>query len=402
MKTATQPSERKARSTRLIIFRILAVLIGILIGLAVAEAGLRIVEKTRLGNRLAPMVSDPLLGNRLVPNSAGHDANGFRNDTIRPRVDIVALGDSQTWGVNVQSVDSWPRQLEKLSGTSVYNMGVGGYGPVQYWALTDKSLEFSPKTVVVGFYLGNDLYDAYALAYANDAYADLRVKPPVEEMRIDTIKPKSDFLWSEEKNFHNNYGRSSPSGWSLWLREHTAIGRLLNTAGLWPGATDVDYEIDKAWARAHPDHGAICEDAQVRTVFATAYRLTGLNLDEPRIAEGWRISKDALSRTHQRVISKGAKFLVLVIPTKELVYAELMQQEGKSSGTYQLLIEMENRVRNDALSFCAQQNLMCVDALPNLRSAIARRQKIYPSSTESHPNADGYRVLAELVNGAMK
>jgi hypothetical protein len=402
MKPATQPPERKARSTRLIIFRILTVSIGILIGLVVAEATLRLIEKTRLADRVVLMVPDPLFGMRPVPNTTGHDANGFRNDAIRPRVDIVALGDSQTWGVNVQSVDSWPRQLEKISGTSVYNMGVGGYGPVQYWALTDKALEFSPRILVVGLYLGNDLYDAYALVYANDAYANLRAKPAIEEIGIDTIKTKSDFFWSEEKNFHNNYGRSSPSGWSLWLREHSAIGRLLNRDGLWPGATDVDYEIDRAWARAYPDRGAICEDAQVRTVFATAYRFTGLNLDEPRVAEGLRITKDALSRTQQKVTSKGAKFLVLVIPTKELAYAELMQQEGRSTGAYQLLIEMENRVRGDVLSFCAQKGLVCVDTLPSLRSAIARREQIYPSSTESHPNSNGYRVLAEVVNGAMK
>ena len=402
MNPAAQPLERRSRSARLIIFRILTVSIGILIGLGVAEAALRLVEKTRLGNRAAPMVSDPLLGNRLVPNTAGHDANGFRNDAIRPRVDIVTLGDSQTWGVNVQSVDSWPRQLERLSGTLVYNMGVGGYGPVQYWALTDKALEFSPQTVVVGLYLGNDVYDAYALVYANDAYADLRAKPAGDEMRIDTIKTKSDFFWDEEKTFHNNYGRSSPSGWSLWLREHSAIGRLLNRDGLWPGATDVDYEIDRAWVRTHSDHGAICEDAQVRTVFTTAYRLTGLNLDEPRIAEGLRITKEVLSRAHQKVTGKGAKFLVLVIPTKESVYAELMQREGRSTGAYQLLVEMENRARNDLLSFCAQKGLVCVDALPNLRSAIARRQQIYPSSTESHPNANGYGILAGIVNNAIK
>jgi len=115
-----------------------------------------------------------------------------------------------------------------------------------------------------------------------------------------------------------------------------------------------------------------------------------------------RITKEVLSRAHQKVTGKGAKFLVLVIPTKESVYAELMQREGRSTGAYQLLVEMENRARNDVLSFCAQKGLVCVDALPNLRSAIARRQQIYPSSTESHPNANGYGILAGIVNNAIK
>src|SRR5205814_7669677 len=163
-----------------------------------------------------------------------------------------------------------------------------------------------PKVIVVGLYFGNDLYDAYALTYSNERYAELRSTRATAQLMTDTIGTRAQSFWDEEKNFHNNYGRSSPTGWSFWLREHSAIGRLLNRDGLWLGATDVDYEIDRAWVRTHSDHGAICEDAQVRTVFTTAYRLTGLNLDEPRIAEGLRITKEVLSRAHQKVTGKGA------------------------------------------------------------------------------------------------
>lgn len=402
MDNASRAGGRKKSSPRLIIFRLLTLAIGTLLGLGVAEAGLRLVEKIRLRDRTVITVPDDRLGNRVAPNSPGHDANGFRNDAIRARVDIVALGDSQTWGVNVQSIDSWPRQLERISGASVYNMGVGGYGPIQYLVLTDKALEFSPKTIVVGLYFGNDIYDSYALAYGNDAYAELRSPTMSNELRADTIKPKSEAYWDEEKAFHNTFGRSSPAGWSFWLREHLAIGRLLNGFGLWPGATDVDYEIDKTWAQNYPDHGAVCEDAAVRTVFTTAYRLTALNMDDPRIAEGLRITKETLRRAQQKAASRDVRLLVLLIPTKELVYADLMQQENRVRGTYQKLVEMENRARTEVLSFCAQENGLCIDALPQLRSAIARREQIYPSTTESHPNANGYRVMAEGVGRAIK
>jgi lysophospholipase L1-like esterase len=403
MESAVRMNQQSVRRGRLITFRILTVFIGALIGLVVAETGLRLVEKNRLGDRGAPVtITDPLLGERLAPNTSGQDANGFRNESVRAQVDIVALGDSQTWGVNVQRVDAWPQQLEKLSGRSVYNMGVGGYGPVQYSVLTGKALSFSPKVIVVGLYFGNDFYDAYALAYSNDKYAELRSNQASDEMRIDTVKTRSQFYWDEEKNFHNNYGRSSPTGWSFWLREHSAIGRLLNRTGLWPGATDVDYEIDKAWARAYPDHGAVCEHADIRTVFTTAYRLTGLDLDDPRIAEGLCIVGLVLWRAQQTADGRGAKFMVLLIPTKELVYAELMQREGKLTDTYSRLVEMENRARRDVESWCNEKRIRCVDALPYLQRAIAGRQQVYPSTTESHPNAAGYRVLAATVNEALK
>lgn len=382
---------------------IITILIGLVAGLSIAEVGLRIVEKVQLGDRAkATTVDDPQLGMRVVPNATGHDANGFRNASVLSKVDIVALGDSQTWGINVTKDDAWPQQLEKLSGRSVYNMGVGGYGPVQYWILTDKALDLSPKVIVVGLYFGNDLYDAYSTTYALSSHAGLRRTPAPDDLKDDTVRARSEFFWDEEKNFHNNYGRSSPTGWSFWLREHSAIGRLLNRAGLWPGATDVDYEIDKAWARAYPEHGAVCEDDNIRTVFTTAYRMTALDLEEPRIAEGLRIAGVVLGRAQQAADGRGAKFIVLLIPTKELVYAELMRREGKLTGAYELLVEMENRARHEVESWCSQTRIQCVDALPNLQRAIAGRQQLYPSTTESHPNAAGYRVLAATVNDALK
>lgn len=384
------------------VFRIAAVSLGILIGIAVAEAGLRIVEKTRLGDRAAPaLVPDPILGSRMSPDNAGHDANGFRNSTVRARVDIVALGDSQTWGVNAQSGEAWPQQLEKLSGRSVYNMGVGGYGPVQYWMLTDQALSFTPQVIVVGLYFGNDLYDAYALVYGNEKYAELRSAQMSNQLKVDTIRARSEALWNEEKSFHNSYGRSSPGGWSFWLREHSAVGRLLNRSGLWPGATDIDYEIDNAWARAYPDHGAVFADSKVRTVFTTAYRLTALDLDDPRVIEGLRITKETLWRTQQKVAGAGSQLLVLLIPTKESVYADLMKDAGRSNGNYARLVEMESRARNEVAQWCAEKRMKCIDALPDLRSALARKENIYPSTTESHPNPAGYRVVSATVQQAL-
>jgi lysophospholipase L1-like esterase len=393
---------RPLTSRRSMIFRLLALTIGLAVGLLVAEFGLRLIEKYQLGDRSGgELVSDPQLGVRIPANSPGHDANGYRNAAGRQQADIVALGDSQTWGVNVQAVDAWPQQLEKIVQRPVYNMSVGGYGPVQYWQLIPKALSFSPKVIVVGLYFGNDLYDAYSLTYANEKYADLRSNSSTD-LKNDTIHAKADAFWNEEKNFHNTYGRNSLAGLSFWLREHSAIGRLLNRNGLWPGATDVDFEIDKAWAQAYPDHSLVCEDQNVRTVFTTAYRLTALDLDEPRVSEGLRITKLTLARMQEQASAANIKLVVMLIPTKESVYAELMSSERKSNDNYARLVSLEDKARQEVLALCAADKMTCVDALPDLRKAIEQRQQIYPSTTESHPNAAGYRVLALRASEAIK
>ena len=89
----------------------------------------------------------------------------------------------------------------------------------------------------------------------------------------------------------------------------------------------------RAWAQAYPEHGAVCNDADIRTVFTTAYRLAGLDLDDPRVDEGLRITNEVLWRAQQKADKAGVKLLVLLIPTKELVYAELTQRAGRSTGT---------------------------------------------------------------------
>ena len=393
-------TQSRSPRVRLRIFRTIAILFGFAVGLVVVEAGLRIMEKRSLVQDPG-VINDPVLVARYAPNAPGHDARGFRNPQALSKADVVVLGDSQTWGVNVPPADAWPLRLGSLSGLSVYNMGVGSYGPGQYLMLTDQALQLAPQIIVVGLYPGNDLYDAYNLAYRNEAYADLRLAQPSDELKNDTILARSIAFWKEEKNFHHSYGRGSLSGLSVWVREHSAIGRLLNRARLWPGAADVDYQIDREWARAYPDHGLVCEDENIRTVFTTAYRLTGLDLDDPRVVEGLRITKVVLTRIRDKVQGR-AKLIVLMIPTKELVYADLMKSHGVSNATFSRDVEMERRSRADLIQWFHDNGIEAIDALPQMQNAIARRQQLYPSTTESHPNSSGYGVIAGVVNDALR
>lgn len=385
---------------RIRIFKLLLSLAGLLISLLIAEGVLRVVEKIQLGDRAIEnnLINDPVLGLKLAPYVQGHDANGFRNDSAPQNVEVVALGDSQTWGVNVKRKDAWPQQLSKLSGHSVYNMGLGGFGPVQYRMLAPQALGLSPKIIVVGLYLGNDIYDAYNMAYHYPAHRALRGKSEAPDLILDTVLEKTNALWNEEKQFHANFGSSGPSGWSFWLREHVALGRLLNRLGWWPGAADVDYEIDKRWAALHPDHGAVCEEPGIETVFTPAYRMAALDIDEPRIAEGLRITKELLAQMQLETDTKQVKLMVLLIPTKETVYATALGGRLDASPTYQRSVEMEGRVRAEIFSTCVVSHIQCVDLLPQLSAALARGERLYLTTTESHPNARGYLVIAATVN----
>jgi len=394
------PKQRR----RSVLYNLILVGISLLAGLIISEFGLRAFEKARLHDRnlTSALISDPLLGQRVAPFTLEHDANGFRNDSVPNSADIVVLGDSQTWGTNVLRGDAWPQQLTRLSGRSVYNMGMAGYGPVQYWALTDKALTLSPKVIVLGIYFGNDLYDAFFIAYSNENYRELRNATIDHEVLADTVSDRANLSWDKATKFHNDYGSAGPSGWSLWLRGHSAIGRLLNRTGWWPGSSDIDYDVGKAWARAYPNDGAVCEDEKVRTVLTTTYRMIGVDLDDPAIADGHRITAELLSRIKSKTDDAGAQLVILLIPTKESVYADRMESHAALPETYARLVKMEARIRSEMMTQCAAKKVQCVDALPPLRQAIERNEQIFPSTIDGHFNARGYNVLASVVEEAIK
>ncbi len=380
--------------------RVLLSLASLIVSLVIVEGALRLIEKIQLGDRAIEnkLIEDPVLGLRLAPHTQGHDANGFRNEAVPQKVEVVCLGDSQTWGVNVARQDAWPQQLSRISGRSVYNMGLGGFGPVQYQVLTHEALRLSPKLIIVGLYAGNDVYDAYHMTYQYEAHRRLRSSSVGDELNVDTVGPRAETFWNAEKQFHANFGRSSISGLSFWLREHLALGRLLNRVGFWPGSTDVDYEIDKSWAAAHPDQGALFGEPGQETVFTTAYRLVGLDTDDRRIAEGLRITKELLAQMQHEMDASQVKLIVLLIPTKETVYATAHPGSASSNATYEKLVEKEAQVRSEILTTCQTEHIQCVDALPALSSAVAHSERLYPSTTESHPNARGYAVMASAVS----
>jgi hypothetical protein len=72
------------------------------------------------------------LAYHVKSRSAGYDSRGFRNEAALAHPDIVVIGDSQTWRSNVSRDQAWPQILSKQLNRTVHNMGMQGYGHVQY------------------------------------------------------------------------------------------------------------------------------------------------------------------------------------------------------------------------------------------------------------------------------
>lgn len=84
------------------------------------------------------------------------DIYGLRNLNIDMSNNIIVLGDSFISAVNTENNETF---ASRING---YNAGVDGYSTFQSLRLLNMLLkEASPKTVILGFYLGNDFRDNY-------------------------------------------------------------------------------------------------------------------------------------------------------------------------------------------------------------------------------------------------
>ena len=326
---------------------------------------------------LPRLESDPILGHRIMPGSGGHDQHGFRNSSVPDRAEIIAIGDSMTYGMAATSNESWPSQLSKITDETVYNMALGGYGALQYLHLLEtQALSFSPQRIVMGLYLGNDLMDSYNLAYSNDYWAPYRNDVLRSNTTLDLFRP------AEEAE------RRLLGGLRNWLAERVVLYRVLTQSVLGDRVRVSEIEEMPEVVELHINDEAM--------YFLPNASFIALDLDDARVAEGLRITLKALEKAQDFCRSAGIDFLVVLIPTKESVYADrLLARVGGDNNIVQQLIHNETEARRIIISHLSDSGIDFVDVLPVLREA-ARIEAVYPAF-DSHPNGRGYAELAEKI-----
>ena len=74
------------------------------------------------------------------------------------------MGDSLTYSLSVNDEQAWPVLLERaLAPRRVLNLGLISAAPQQYLRVYETfGAKLSPKVLLVGLFLGNDLTDALA------------------------------------------------------------------------------------------------------------------------------------------------------------------------------------------------------------------------------------------------
>jgi hypothetical protein len=382
---------RHVRPTRMLLNVI--VLCGALtVGLLLGEAGARLVLNPA-DFLSVTTVRDDVLGIRLAPGTTGFDEWGFRNPRVPGTAEIVAIGDSHTYGNNATMSESWPYVVSRVTGKSVYNLALGGYGPNQYFQLMQtRALKLRPRWVVCGLYLGDDFENAFLMSYGTAYWAGLRSE---HRTAVDAD------IWRTT----DESCATSPScsiSWHrrvrIWLSRHSVIYQLV-VHGPILGRLKGTVQIRHAERRADDRTTSLTlADVGIEEAFRPVGIRDRLDQRSAAVREGMRITFELLGMMAKTCREHDCRLLVALIPTKETVFAEYMVREPRLHlrDVVLDLIDQEAHAKARLIEFLDHAGIAYVDALPALRQKVA--DGLYTRSDgDMHPNKNGYRIIGEVV-----
>lgn len=374
-------------------------------------------------------IPDPRLGHRPNPAYADHDVHGWRNADVLLQADIVALGDSQTYGLNVDKRSAWPQRLSDMLGKSVYQIAFGGYGPAHYAQLIEDALALKPATIVVGYYYGNDILDSYWQVYnvKQDAVKIIEYSDVLSQFKsvdshvlddlqraeiIDPRHMRHAYMDCQSPRFVPNPDLQRVEGVmeldpldkltpQMIVTAHSVLYRTILSK----------YQILRTrlgLAGSRKDYGApLCipfSYKKLATKFSPGYRLLTLTDTDPRVIEGRRINLLAFSYMARRCEKAGVRFLVAFIPTKEFVFRKFSDDRLAKAQYMLRLWKLEEEIRNETKEFLESQGISYVDTLPGLEKMIAEERNPYKQAVnnpridaDGHPVKEGYESIAKSI-----
>jgi hypothetical protein len=151
------------------------------------------------------------------------------------------------------------------------------------------------------------------------------------------------------------------------------------------------------------EYAVLKDGGGYRTIFTPRYRLIALDLADARIAEGLRTCLECLKAVFEQLTVARVLFVVVIIPTKELVHEREIRNYWKDDIPSDLAKQLANEKEaiSQAKEFLAHNGIPFVDVTAALRQAMDRGWQLYPETDDGHPNAAGYRVIAEFLAGAI-
>jgi hypothetical protein len=410
------------------------VAIGLSIGLATLEIGLRLVPEntltlliTRRPSRYQLYQIDPQIGWRLRPNVTmryydnqiqvnSQGLNDFEHSFQKPpdTYRILLLGDSFAEAFQVPIIDGFPYLLEACLNENyqqqveVINSGVSYYATAEeLFFLQHVGVRYEPDLVLVAFFVGNDI-DTYTARETEDGWFDSLGGYLIELNGTGKLE-KTWIDWKHPSPYEDI------SGFQLFLRRYSKLYYIL---------THRDSKVKK-WLDDKEE--AITESQLIKWLFnlsslpklkketvPTFRNDLGLMMyapdfpdgpdTPPKLAEAWTIVQEIFSQIQQTSTSIDAELGVVIIPTQAQAHGyyhyEAYKEYNALYGLDAARIDWNFAAPNQALvQLLKKKNIPSLDLLPHFRAydAVHNNESFLYIEEDGHLNRNGHQLTTDII-----
>lgn len=281
---------------------------------------------------------------------------GFRTDPVDYFVDAVVVGDSFGFCFT-ERADCWVDLLAEQTALGIVNLSQPVTGSTSHYRiLNDFGAPLEPGLVIWQFF-GNDFNDDYGLAVYRDE-----------------IEPVASAVTAE----------SSGEASSNWLLQNSALASVLDT--IITGRIQGVPEGEALFTEPHQVQFGTGETLQ----FGAPYELQALDMTREENQIGYELSEAAFQQAADLVQNWGGELVVVVIPTREEVYAHLTEPVMGEAALNTL-----TGARQALLNGVCQEieSIRCFDPFDVLVEHAQNDEALYHVD-DMHLNAQGNAVLA--------
>jgi len=387
------------------------VTVGLLIALGIAEMATRIFSPHP--RHVDFLIPDDRVGSLPRPDYHGRAANMFGEYDIEIRTNhegfrdsdftmedatstrIAFLGDSFTFGEQVEESETFVRSTEKLlravvpaAGIRCMNFGVGGYDTHQELLCYEIFAQrYDPDVVVLMMYVHNDLIgNAFYLLDSNFGRPYFRpAMGGLEKVAADPARLKQNHMEHQQRfggvRWYHHFHLYNL--WRLFLWENRQVARQRHLRAETGSIQDPARRLARVW-----------QEEDYRN-----YRYYAQGGADNVVTEADRVTELLLQRLERVVREHGARFCVALLPARENLWpdrwAEYVKQLPGLEGVAMDFERPYKRVRH-ALPEAFTAGVI-LDLRETLRPADSKASIFF--GRDHHYNKHGHSAVAEGLAG---
>jgi lysophospholipase L1-like esterase len=235
---------------------------------------------------------------------------------------------------------------EKNPVSQTYNLGVSGTNPSEYNAVIEEFAPIlHPKTIVVSYYLGNDITCKKETIFSTIL---IHLRTLIKNICMEYTYKKEKEMFLQSSVISEEYKQ--------YLQENTLDMNYVRQRIYKPNLT-AEYYTTIHWF-------AVCEN-----------------------------NKQEIMDIKESASRNNATLIVVIIPSKYQVTRMKKDPHINVDFIFNESLLTDRQLQDAILSFCKEQNITCIDALPPLQ---ASSESPY-FTRDTHFNKKGHEIIAEML-----